>query len=65
MPQNLVRLKTCAEERPISIKSLRRYIAAGKIRGYRFGPKLILVDLNEVDLVLLKEIPTTGGSDAA
>jgi hypothetical protein len=55
--QNLVRLKTYAEEHPISVKSLRRYIATGKIRGYRFGPKIILVDENEVDAVLLKPIP--------
>jgi predicted site-specific integrase-resolvase len=61
-----VRLQKCAEERPISVKTLRRYIAAGRITGYRFGPKIIMVDLNEIDAVLLKPIPTAGGgTDAA
>jgi hypothetical protein len=33
---------------------LRRWIADGKIRGFRFGPKLILVDLTVIDAVMLK-----------
>jgi excisionase family DNA binding protein len=57
MPQNLVRLRKYAEEHPISVKTLRRAIADGKITGYRFGAKLILVDENEVDAVMLKRIP--------
>jgi hypothetical protein len=59
--QLLVRLKTCSEKRPISVKSLRRYIAQGKITGYRIGPKLLCVDLNEVDALLVKRVPTAGG----
>jgi hypothetical protein len=58
--QNLVRLKKCAEERPVSTKTLRRWISEGKISGFRFGPKLILVDLNEIDVLLLKRIPNGG-----
>jgi hypothetical protein len=60
LAQNLVRLKTCAEERKISVVSLRRYIAQGKLTGYRVGPKIIMVDLNEFDAVVLKRIPNGG-----
>jgi excisionase family DNA binding protein len=41
----------------LSSKTLRRYIAAGRIHGYRLGPKLLRIDLNELD-DLLKPIPT-------
>jgi hypothetical protein len=43
--------------------SLRRYIAQGKLTAYRLGPKIILIDLNEFDAVILKRIPTTAGSE--
>jgi hypothetical protein len=59
--QNLVRLKTYAEERDISVKTLRRRLAKGEITGYRFGPKLIMIDANEADALLLKRIPNGGG----
>jgi excisionase family DNA binding protein len=29
--------------------TLRRWISEGKITGYRQGPKLLLVDLDEID----------------
>jgi hypothetical protein len=61
MAQNLVRLKTCAEQRNISVVSLRRYIGQGKLTAYRLGPKIIMVDLNEFDAVVLKRIPTVSG----
>lgn len=32
-----------------SIRTLRRYIAQGRLTGYRVGPKHIRVDLNDVD----------------
>ena len=62
MAQNLVRLKVYAEERHVSVKTLRRRIARGEITGYRFGPKIIMIDSNEVDALLLKRIPNGGGS---
>ena len=33
-------------------KTMRRYISQGLLTGYRFGPRLIRVDLNEVDALL-------------
>ena len=43
----------------LSIKTLRRYIAAGLITGYRVGPKLLQVDLDEID-ELVRPVPTVG-----
>lgn len=37
-------------------RTIRRYVAAGKLTGYRLGPRLIRVDLNEVD-ALMQPIP--------
>jgi excisionase family DNA binding protein len=45
-------------------KTIRRMIARGDLTGYRAGPRLIRVDLNEVD-ALLRPIPTAGGARAA
>ena len=66
MPQhkNLVSIAVGAKYVPISEKSLRRYISQGKIRGYRVGPKLIRVDLAELD-GLVKQIPAADGGDGS
>jgi hypothetical protein len=40
----------------LSIKTLRRYIADGRITGYRAGVKLIQVDLDEIDAII-KPVP--------
>ena len=47
-----------AEYISVSEKTLRRMISQGQIRGYRVGPRLIRVDLNELD-ALASPIPTT------
>ena len=52
-----------AEYLGVSTKTMRRYIADGRITGYRAGPRLIRIDLNELD-AMLRPIPTAGG-DAA
>lgn len=43
-------------------RTLRRRIADGTITGYRFGPRGIRVDLDEIDDQLLRPIPTVGGA---
>ena len=40
----------------VSTKTIRRYIAAGRLTGYRVGPHLIRLDPAEVD-GLLRPIP--------
>jgi excisionase family DNA binding protein len=50
-------IKTTSEQYGVSEQTLRRYIAQGKITGYRLGPRMIRVDLDEVE-ALLKPIST-------
>ncbi len=40
----------------VCIRTIRRWIATGMITGYRMGPRLIRVDLNEID-GLFAQIP--------
>ncbi len=64
-PRRLVRLVPGAEYAQQSVKTLRRRIADGTITGYRAGPKLIMVDLDEIDSVLIRPIPAARRGDAA
>jgi excisionase family DNA binding protein len=41
-------------------RTIRRAIADGRVAGYRFGGKLVRVDLNEADDRLLRQIPSAG-----
>ncbi|GAA1862353.1 excisionase family DNA-binding protein [Myceligenerans crystallogenes] len=53
----LVALDVAAEALSVSVKTLRRRIADGSVRGYRVG-RLVRVDLDEVRDALVVEIPT-------
>lgn len=57
----LVSLDKAAAYVDTSTRTIRRAIAEGRLRGYRFGPGLLRVDLNEIDAVLGR-IPTAGMS---
>jgi excisionase family DNA binding protein len=50
-------LEVAAEHIGASTKTVRRMIAAGTVTGYRFGPRMLRVDLNELD-ALARPIPT-------
>lgn len=54
--KRLVTLADAADYGSVSERTIRRRIAAGALTGYRFGPKLIRVDLNELEAGLT-EIP--------
>ncbi|WP_072751694.1 helix-turn-helix domain-containing protein [Rhodococcus maanshanensis] len=41
-----------AETLSVSTRTIRRYIAAGRFTAYRVGPRLIRVDLSELDTAL-------------
>jgi hypothetical protein len=56
-PRRLVPLIPAAEHSQLSVKTLRRRIADGTITGYRAGPKIIMVDLDEIDTTLIRKIP--------
>lgn len=44
----------------VSAKTIRRWISVGRLAAYRVGPRLVKVDLNDLD-ALATRIPTAGG----
>jgi len=52
-----------AEFAGVHPRTIRRRIADGTLNGYRMGPRLIRIDLNELDAIL-RPIPTAGGAAA-
>jgi excisionase family DNA binding protein len=57
MPANksqrrLSSINVVAEEYDVSPRTVRRWIAEGRITGHRVGPRLIKVDLNECDAIM-------------
>lgn len=66
-PSTLRRLESLevgANYLAITTKTLRRWIAAGRVAGYRTGPRMIRVDMNELD-AMLRPIPSADDHDAA
>ena len=49
-----VPIATVCKQYSISVRAVRRYIAEGRLTAYRVGPKLIRLDLDEVQRELLK-----------
>jgi excisionase family DNA binding protein len=45
-------LQSAAERLAVDAKTLRRWIAAGRLKAYRTGPRLIRLDVDEVDALL-------------
>lgn len=62
MPANkssrLVSLPQAAEMLGVTTRTLRRYIADGRLSAYRLGPRMLRVDLDELD-ALLRPLATT------
>jgi hypothetical protein len=58
--RRLVGLAVAAEYADVSTRTLRRYISHGRLTGYCVGPRLIKVDLNELD-AMARPIPTARG----
>jgi excisionase family DNA binding protein len=51
-PRRLVPLNTAADAYGIHHQTMRRWIREGRITGYRFGPKLLKIDLDELDAAI-------------
>jgi len=51
-PARRARLKAGAQHANVSEKTIRNWIKAGRITGYRIGPKLLEVDLDELDRII-------------
>lgn len=45
-------LQSAADRLAIDTRTLRRWIAAGRLEAYRTGPRLIRLDVDEVDALL-------------
>jgi len=58
MPQ-LASLNVAAEFAQVHPRTLRRYIAAGLLPAYRLGPRLVKVDLADVEALF---VPIGGAS---
>ena len=50
--RHFVSIEQASNYTGLSVKTLRRRISDGTLTGYRAGPKLVRVDLNEVDAML-------------
>ncbi|WP_377645008.1 excisionase family DNA-binding protein [Oryzobacter terrae] len=50
-------LSAAAERTGVSVRTLRRRISAGELRAYRSGQRLIRLDPEDVDRMLV-QIPT-------
>jgi len=62
--RRLVSIADAADYVAISTKSIRRRIACGDLAAYRVGPRLVRVDVAELD-AMLRPIPTASSGDAA
>ena len=51
-------LAEAAARTGVSVRTLRRRVAEGRLTAYRCGPRLLRVDTEEVD-ALMKPVPTT------
>lgn len=60
--RQLVTIADAADHIGMNPKTVRRYIAAGRITAYRVGPRAVRVDLNELETMLLRPIPTAAGA---
>ncbi|WP_324252180.1 helix-turn-helix domain-containing protein [Mycobacteroides abscessus] len=50
----MISLADAAERLDVCPRTLRRYIAAGRLTAYRIGPRLIKIDPNELDQMVIR-----------
>jgi excisionase family DNA binding protein len=60
--RRLVSLASAASRAAVSTRTIRRRIEDGSLTGYRFGPRVLRVDLDEVDNLFR---PVMVGGEAA
>ena len=59
-PDRLAKIAVAAEQNGVCGRTIRNYIARGRLTGYRMGERLLYVDLDEVD-ALFTPVATTSG----
>lgn len=52
--RRLISLAEAAERLDVCPRTLRRYISAGRVTAYRIGPRLIKIDPNELDQMVIR-----------
>lgn len=57
-----------AEQRGVSVSTIRRLIARGELRAFRIGPRIIRIDPRDLDAAVTEVNPATfaamnGGDD--
>lgn len=55
--RRLVGINQASEYADVNPKTIRRWVSAGHVPAYRVGPRLLKIDLNELD-AMLRPIPT-------
>jgi excisionase family DNA binding protein len=60
--RRLVGIAQASEYADVHPITIRRWVAAGRVPAYRAGPRLLKIDLNELD-AMLRPVPTAGGRD--
>lgn len=62
-PRPLGTIREAAAQLSCSERSIRRLIDAGTITGYRIGPRMLRLDLDELEAALRPVSATTWGDD--
>ena len=57
----MVSIAAAADHYEVSQQTVRRWIASGKITAHRVGPRLIRIDLDEVEAKIIHTVPTVNG----
>ncbi len=58
--RRLVGINQASEYANVHPITIRRWIAAGRLPAYRVGPRLLKIDLNELEATV-RPIPAAGG----
>jgi excisionase family DNA binding protein len=54
----MVSIAAAADHYGVSRQTVRRWIASGRITAHRLGPRLIRVDLDEIEAKIIHTVPT-------
>ena len=60
MPK-MVSVAVAADHYDVSRQTVRRWIASGRITAHRIEPRLIRVDLDEIEAKIIHTVPTVKG----
>jgi len=55
--RRLATLQVTADHCGVGERTIRRWVSKGRLTAYRLGPRIVRIDLNEVDQRLCKPIP--------